>query len=190
MSEIHKLLSVAKTLQEKARALQIHYFSRRLHGEGDSVYSTLEPSWIHSGYELAMRLSDGEKLSDDERHLVEEIVSSHELPDGFTVSAFPGMPNSPQRIIHDGWKAGTPTWIFMGRTLSEYPAKDMGNGWIATSRTIPDKFYKLMDQNVPPTLWIAYHMNRPMGLTAMTSNVIGPATSFEELEEAVNQVKK
>lgn len=173
----------ANTLEEKAKIVWEHYQSRKL-------ASNLEPNWTHVAYDVVRKLSE-KSLTDteDDYHLAMEVISSHALPDGFSVAAFPGMPSSPMRIIHDGWKSGTPTWIFMGRSFPE-AAQDIGGGWVAVSRTLPDELFKMMEKNgAPATLWMAYHRDRQMGSSALTSNCVGPAISFRELMAAVEEEK-
>lgn len=175
---LSEAVNAAVTLKEKAIVVWQHYESRKLQSE-------LEPKWIHAGYEIVFKYING-SVTPEEKQFVQEIVSSHSLKDGYSVAAFPGTPSGPMRIIHDGWKSGTPTWIFMGRA-EPGAAKMIGDGWVAVQRSLPAAFYQLMDQKAaPPTLWIAYHLEKQMGVSAMTSNCIGPATSYDELLGAVN----
>lgn len=177
---ISKAISLAPTYKEKAQIVWDHYLSRQL------PVGSLEPNWVHVGYELVHKFILGEKLQPEELELTDQIIASHSLKDGHTVSAFPGQPKSPMRIIHDGWKAGTPTWIFMGRALTPESVIDLTSGWVAVKRTIPDDFYADMDQEAAPsTLWMAYRIDKQMGVTALTSNIIGPAISFSQLWEAI-----
>lgn len=165
-------------LKAQAKVVWEKYQSRKLD-------SALEPSWTHAGYELVKSFLDG-NLDEGNLSLVLEILHSDSLPDGSSVLAFPNQPKGPQRIIHDGWKAGTPSWIFMGRALSPENVKYLGERWVAVQRSLSPEMYKLIDPNMaPPTLWMAYHLDNQMGLTALTSNVIGPAIHFEELIEAI-----
>lgn len=186
-------IAAAKTYKDKAQVVWDHYVSRQLplaefsYPIGTLNKGTLEPSWVHFGYALIQKFVSDEKLDADELELVDQIIASHSLKDGHTVPAFIGQPKSPMRVIHDGWKAGTPTWIFMGRSLTPKSVVYLGSGWVAVQRTIPDEFYKDMDQQAaPPTLWMAYNNDQQMGITALTSNVIGPAVSFNQLWNAVN----
>ena len=194
-------IAAAPTYKAKAQVVWDHYVSRQLppaeladdpempNGKR-MVVGTLEPNWVHFGYALIHKFifsRVGEKLDADELELVDQIIASHSLKDGHTVPAFPGQPKSPMRIIHDGWKAGTPTWIFMGRAFTPKSAIHLGGGWVAVQRTIPDEFYKDMDkQAAPATLWMAYDANQQMGITALTSNVVGRAVSFNQLWDAVD----
>ena len=165
-------------LMEQAKTVWGKYESRKLN-------SALEPAWIHAGYELVKDFIDN-KLEEGNLSIVLEILHSHSLPDGSGVLAFPNQPKGPQRIIHDGWKAGTPSWIFMGRNLAPENVKYLGERWVAVQRSLPPEMYKLIDPSAaPPTLWMAYHLDNQMGLTALTSNVIGPAIYFEDLIETI-----
>jgi len=186
---LQEQLSQVASFRDKAKLVWEHYLSRKFPQPQPGVF-TLEPNWIHAGYELVKKLAEWDgvgKFPEDEEHLVIEICQSHGLKDGFSVPAFPGRPDSPMRIIHDGWKSGTPSWIFMGRALTPDSAIHLGAGWVAVQRTLPDDLYKMMDPKAAPaTLWMAYNVDQQMGLTALTSNVIGPAVSFSQLWEAVN----
>jgi len=183
---LSQAIAAAVDYKAKAQVVWDHYLSRQLPPATiDPVVGTLEPDWIHGGYEFVHKFVS-KKLDAYGLELVAQIIASHSLKDGQTVPAFPGQPKSPMRIIHDGWKAGTPTWIFMGRALTPKSVVHLGGGWVAVQRTIPDDFYKDMDQQAAPaTLWMAYKRDRQMGVTALTSNVIGPAISFNQLWEAV-----
>jgi len=190
MSELSERVSKEPSFRLKAKIVWEHYLSRRIPDREPGVF-TLEPNWIHAGYEVVKRFAEwdgvGKYPHEDEEHLVIEICQSHGLADGFSVPAFPGVPGGPQRIIHDGWKSGTPSWIFMGRALTPESVVHLGAGWVACQRTVPDELYKQMDQKAAPaTLWMAYNVDTQMGLTALTSNVIGPAVSFNQLWDAVN----
>jgi hypothetical protein len=174
---LSEAINSAKTLKDQAAIVWQHYVDRKLQNE-------LEPKWTHAGYECVKEYLEGNGNPDNQQ-LVTEIIHSHSLKDGFSVAAFPAMPSSPMRIIHDGWKSGTPTWIFMGR--SEPGATQLlDNGWVAVKRSLPDELYKMMDSSVaPPTLWIAYNLNRQMGTSALTSNCVGPTASLEDLKDAI-----
>jgi hypothetical protein len=163
----------AKDFKEKVQLICNHYEDRRLKNE-------LEPEWIHSGYEIAFRFTKEESLEKNEMYLLNQIVKSHSLPDGSSVHAFPDRPNSPMRIIHDGWKAGTPTWIFMGRNSEN--CVDLGSNWVAVSRTLPETLYAQLDKNIaPPTLWMAYNKKNKMSISDKDENIIGPAIYFEQI---------
>lgn len=190
---LHEQLTQTPGFREKCKLIWDHYLSRKIPDREPGV-ATLEPKWIHAGYEIIKKYAEwdgvGQNPADcgaDEEHLMIEICHSHGLKDGTSVPAFPGRPDSPMRIIHDGWKSGTPSWIFMGRTLTPDSVVHLGAGWVACQRILPDDLYKMMDPNAAPaTLWMAYNMDQQMGLTALTSNVIGPAMSFNQLWDAVN----
>lgn len=189
-TELSLAIAAAPTYKDKAQAVWNHYVIRQLPTvmlNNIVLRNELEPNWVHVGYSLIHKFILGEKLDAGELELVDQIIASHSLKDGHTVPAFPGQPKSPMRIIHDGWKAGTPTWIFMGRSLTPKSVVHLGGGWVAVQRTLPDEFFKDMDkQAAPATLWMAYNMDQQMGLTALTSNVVGPAVSFNQLWDAVD----
>lgn len=174
-------IQAANTLKEKANIVWKHYESRKLN-------SDLEPKWIHAAYEAVNKFVEG-TASDEEKQLAKEVVMSHSMKDGHSVPAFPEMPSSPMRIIHDGWKSGTPTWVFMGRGISPDSIQDIGEGWVAVKRTLPLEFYKDIDPTAPQTLWIAYHRDQQMGTSALTSNCVGPACSLDDLLNACFSAK-
>lgn len=176
---LRESLSLADSIEDKCKLIWQHYENRKL-------TNSFEPNWIHAGYELVYKYLQGEKLDSKSMQLVQEIVNSHSLEDGFSVPAFPEKPSGPMRIIHDGWKAGTPSWVFMGRSLTPESVVPLKNDWIAVQRTLPSSVYELIDSDqAPPTLWIAYNLNNQMGLTG--TNVIGPAIYFDELISVVEQ---
>lgn len=180
---------IAAVYKKKGQRLWEHYQSRKLPSEPTNGQELLplEPQWVHYGYDLIRKFVNDEVIEGDALNLLDQIIASHSLQDGSTIAAFPGQPNSPQRIIHDGWKAGTPTWIFMGRALTPDSVVHLGGGYVAVQRTVPDELYKMMDPKAAPaTLWMAYNLKEQMGMTALTSNVIGPAVSFGQLWDAVN----
>jgi hypothetical protein len=200
MSDIplYERVSQLQGFRERAKVIWDHYLSRQLPpgvATGRTMHRCLEPHWIHAGYEIVKKYAEWDgvgkypvSVEEGEEHLLIEICHSHALKDGFSVPAFPGQPNSPIRVIHDGWKAGTPSWIFMGRALTPDSVIHLGAGYVAVQRTLPTEIYNMMDkQAAPATLWMAYHFDQQMGLTALTSNVIGPAVSFNQLWEAVDQ---
>ena len=80
--------------------------------------------------------------------------------------------------MHDGWKIGSSTWVFMGR---KDHAKRLNDDWILVSRKIPDKIFSLnFDADLPNEVWIAYHRRRQMGFSPM-DNFIGPTPYLDDL---------
>src|SRR5687768_579777 len=117
--------------QKQAAEAWQTYQARRLR------QAEFEPNWIHASYELLRDYVEGKVRDREDKNMVKRILGSLTLPDGHEVYAFPGIPGSPVRIIHDGWKIGTPTWVFMGRTLPGSVVKDLGSGWVLVGRPIP-----------------------------------------------------
>lgn len=154
------------------------YLSRKL--------NQYEPEWTHYAYELVFKHINNQNLSQKDLHLIQQIIKSHSLPDGYSVPAIVGKPNGDFRIIHDGWKAGTPTWIFMGRKQDTvFPLK---NDWIAVKRTLPTHLYDLLNKELAPdTLWLAYHLKKQMKFESDES-CIGPAISYEQLINEMNRL--
>src|SRR5258708_7642066 len=134
---------------EKALVVWQHYERSKLRTE-------FEPKWIHAAYEVVREFLDG-RLRWDE---AAEFVSSHALADGFQDRA--------GRVVHDGWKVGTSTWVFMGRAAPG-AATALGGGWVAVRRTVPGGL--AVRNEVRPgwrACWIAYHLEQQMGFTALT----------------------
>jgi hypothetical protein len=160
--------------REQAAAAWKNYLERRL------KQSELEPNWIHATYELLRDYSEGKVRDRDDKQMVKAILASLTMPDCEEVKAFPGMPGSPVRIIHDGWKVGTSTWVFMGRALPGSLVEALGNGWILVDRPVPPEIRKRMTPDAP-ICYIAYHRDRQMGGSTFTAECLGPATSREEI---------
>lgn len=161
------------TLKEKAKRLWQRYQVRRRTDE-------YEPPWIHPGYELIKKYLDG-TIHKDERESAVGIIKSHDLKDGQIVSSF-GFEG---RVMHDGWKVGTPSWIFMGRKFCEPEIID--NGWIMISRELPDDIAAMVHRPNGARAWMAYHPQLQMGQTAMTSNCIGPSHTPEQVRRIARQ---
>lgn len=136
----------------------------------DSKNKEFEPQWTHQAFEIVKKNIDSQILDQKEQYFLKKIIQSYELEDGSEVSDFPNKP--PNRIIHDGWKAGSATWIFMGRKLCD--AVEKGD-WVIIHRTLPQDLYsKINSDFAPPTLWLAYHKRNQM-MIAENKNVVGPA---------------
>jgi hypothetical protein len=173
-------LSACKSWKGKALLVNDFYQSRR-------IDSSLEPMWIHGAYEIVKNYID-DTLQKDQIKFFYDIIRSHELPDGFEVPSMPNVPSSPIRIMHEGWKIGSPTWIFMGRNQLGASVHVSGD-WIAVKRTIPSEIYKLFDPQLPDTIWMAYNTKIQMGSMNSSQDVgeMGPAMDFEDLVEAIEK---
>lgn len=171
-------LSSCKTLKEKVSVILSHYASRKINGP-------LEPEWIHVAYELLQKFAD-DKASKNDYVLIKDLIASHEISDGSDVWSIPGIPSSPKRIIHDCWKVGSPTWVFMGRN-NPNSAFFLIDDWIAVRRKIPESIFKMFNQDLPDETWIAYNRKQQMGTTTTTANCIGPAFSWQQLINAVEE---
>jgi len=177
MSFLQEQISQKETFKEQVEVLKNFYLSKKMD-------SPLEPEWIHLSYELAFRYLDGVHLTDDEILDLNSVVQSHSLVDGTSVPAFPGVPNSPERMMHDGWKAGTATWVFMGRSSEN--AHILKNRWVAVSRTLPQALFEQINSNdTTDTLWIAYNLDFPFGSKYEQKKCIGPAIFYEDLKKIV-----
>jgi hypothetical protein len=59
--------------------------------------------------------------------------------------------------------------------------------WIAVRRKIPESIFKMFNQDLPDETWIAYNRKQQMGTTTTTANCIGPAFSWQQLINAVEE---
>lgn len=163
------------SLVEKCRAIWDHYLSRK---RNDSF----EPNWILRPYELAKLYAESEGkpdgFSDNDYFLLNETIKSHSQKNGNEVPVKTGFPNEGSRVMHDCWKAGSFTWIFMGRA----EAKDafLHKEFVILSRTLPDDLYKVIDKSIfaPQTLFAAYN------LFDVSKNT-GPAVCLDDLLNAL-----
>lgn len=169
------------SLQDKAKRIWDHYLERRLP-------NNMEPVWTHAAYELIQRYSvDPMTIKEAELRLVKDTIYSHEMPDGVEVPSFSNVPQSPTRIIHEGWKIGTPTWIFMGRNDETGKVISLGQGWIGVIRFVPEELHHHFDPQLPKGIWIAYNLKDQMGMTAKTANCVGPSLYFYEMVQALEK---
>jgi hypothetical protein len=159
-----------KNPREKAEIIWEFYCTRKLTID-------LEPSWTHPSYLLVEKYLNNTIKKNELPQLV-EVIKSHEQQDGKEVLQFVNRPSGPVRIMHEGWKIGSPTWVFMGRNLHPKATQYLGNGWIAVCREVPSELYKLFDPSIPNLVWIAYHRDRPMTFTE-SENCIGPAVFYD-----------
>jgi hypothetical protein len=180
MTFLYEQINSKETFKEQVEVVKNYYLSKKMD-------SPLEPEWIHLSYNLAFRYLDGEYLSDDEILDLNSIVESHCLADGFSVPSFPGFPNSSERIMHEGWKAGTATWVFMGRNTQN--AHILKGKWVAVSRSLPHDLFNLLDrEGISDTLWIAYNLDFPFGSKNDSKKCIGPALFYEDLKDVVSSI--
>lgn len=169
-------LKSCKNPREKAQIIWDFYQSARLQ-------SDLEPVWIHPDYELVQKYLEN-SIKKEELLRVAELIKSHEMPDGTEVSQYRGKPKSPVRIVHQGWKIGSPTWVFMGRNLHPNATQYLGKGWVAVCREVPSDLYKLFDSSIPNLVWVAYSLNKSM----TDEDWIGPAVFYDEFILALERV--
>lgn len=155
------------------------------HYEDRKLKNNFEPEWTHECYYL-MQKAINHKLNDLEFWIASEVVKSHSLADGTSVPVNKKQPNGEERIIHDGWKAGSISWIFMGRSLSSESIVPLSDNWIAVQRTLPDDIYALIDDTLAPaTLWMAYNTKLPFNILSEKKNCIGPSIYFEDLQKCI-----
>lgn len=176
---LQEQINSQETFKEQVEVLKNFYLLRKMD-------SPLEPEWIHLSYNLAFRYLSDEYLSDEDLLKLHSIVTSHSLDDGFVVPSIPGMPNLPDRIMHDGWKAGTATWVFMGRNAES--AHILKNRWVAVNRSLPKDLFELIDNDgISDTLWIAYHLDHPFGPNDQQEFCVGPTMFYEDLKKVIQE---
>jgi len=179
---IAKKLKEAKNQPEKVEFIWDFYLSRKLS-------SAHEPAWTHAAYELCLKFLNKDIVI-EQLQLLNEVIKSHELQDGSEVHSFAKKPNSPVRIMQDGWKIGSPSWIFMGRNLPDSEVFEIEDGWIGVCRTIEDKYMSNFI-GVPNWSWMAYNLTDQMGMSGETNNVIGPSLYVDDIVRAVeDKIKK
>lgn len=158
---------------EKCSFLWDHYVSRQRQDE-------FEPSWVLKPYLLIKRFLDLEgnadaAFSEEDYFMLNETIKSHLQKDSTEVPIRTGFPNEASRIMHDCWKAGSFSWLFMGRLET----KDVfeHKGFVVISRTLPDHLYDLLDKDfAPQTLFAAYNKTDD-------SKNVGPAICIDDLIE-------
>jgi hypothetical protein len=142
-----------------------------------------EPSWTLSPYSIVKKALDNKDnldavLNEHDFFLISETIKSHYQKNGIEVPIKTGFPNEGSRIMHDCWKAGSFTWIFMGRTECQ---PFLNGNYTVISRKIPDDMYDLLDKEyAPQTLFAAYDR-------LDESKNIGPAVTLESLLNEINK---
>jgi len=172
--DIEKFSSLESPLS-KCSFIWDHYISRKR-------LDDYEPSWALSPYSTVKKAIDNkdnlEVLTERDYFLINETIKSHLQKDGTEVPIRTGFPNEGSRIMHDCWKAGSFTWIFMGRI--ECQAFLHGN-YAVISRRLPDDMYDLLDKDyAPQTLFAAYDR-------LDESKNIGPAVTLEYLLREIDK---
>lgn len=154
----------------KAKKLWEFYQSRQRTDE-------CEPTWVLWPYSM---MRDYGGLVAEDKGNADTMIGNLSISDGTVQEAFPGLPGSPLRIIHEGCKIGTPSWVFMGRNLADSVVERKGD-LVICGRKVPRQYR----HSGHAAAWIAYSLNEPMGSTALTSNVFGPCLTRAELEQAI-----
>ncbi len=128
-------------------------------------------------YDASEEDSDADMLKQFEENTLDSLL----IPDGFVAS---GGGFFPDRVIHDGFKVGTTSWIFMGRKNSPVvPIKYHGHTLYATNRTIPDEIARKLKTTHPElgfTMWCAYDLDGKYGVE------IGPCFSLDQIQQAAD----
>lgn len=166
---IQEKIKSASSTKEQCKIIWNHYLSRRL-------TTDFEPSWIHHPYKAVKDFLD--KKPDQDLFILKEVIKSHLQKDATEVPIKTGFPKEGTRLMHDCWKAGSFTWIFMGRIFCQdiFQHKD----YVVINRKLPDDIYQLLDKNIAPqTLYSAYKKEE--------NSFVGPAISLEQLIAHLNQ---
>lgn len=171
MATLSENLRRVKNERAKARLMWEHYVSRQR-------TDNLEPKWIHPAYKLAREMAEGRRLDPNDITMFRQMIGSHELEDGTIVPSSNDMPTG---VMHDGWRVGTTSWVFMGRKKAANIAGETGekSSWVLVGRTIP----KTIQSDFGDSIYIAYNLNCPVGMgpTDWKANVVGPAASVQEV---------
>lgn len=159
-----------------------HYQGRKLTGD----QAACEPEWTHPAYQgIRDWIDRPEQFDDDETADIADLIlgiSDHTLRQE---ESWP----FPPRLVHEGWKVGTPTWVFLGRAAGHVERYD--DDLVLCCRTIPaDCRNHLKSIDNCWDCWIAYSLTEPMGSSAMTANCYGPCLSKDDLIEAIEQEAK
>lgn len=159
---------------QAARAAWQFHLSRRLTGD----LQKYEPNWVHPIYQMAKDYLDyperfqGDDLEDAANTLL--AVADHRI----VTQEWLGM----GRLIHEGWKVGTPTWAFMGRGTGHLSFAPGNADLVVCCRVIPPELRGYFpDTGGCWEVWIAYSKSEPLGATALTANCYGPCECKDEL---------
>jgi len=156
---------------ERCSFLWEHYLSRKRQ-------DNFEPLWVLKPYSLVKSFLDLEGktegvFTEQDYFVLNETIKSHVQRDGTEVPIKTGFPNEGSRIMHDCWKAGSFSWLFMGRTAAQDIFEH--KGFVVLSRALPDHLYDLLDKDfAPQTLFAAYSVEND-------SKNIGPAVCVDDL---------
>lgn len=181
---VRQLYSLSKTL--KTRYLE----SARRKG------SRYEPSWQLDPFDAAFEMDEsginaikGRFGADDGEIDVMgalDEISSLMIKDG-TVYTYKSEIFG-KRVIHDGFKVGTTSWVFMGRrnsplTLARTDKNGMYQGQevCVIQRRIPLDIFKILQpQQSEPIVWAGYFMN-----PYLCSELFGPYKTKKEILDAI-----
>ena len=86
------------------------------------------------------------------------------------------------RVIEGGAKVGTTLWIFAARNQCQ---PEEYKGWVILNRS-PAKEYEGFPK--PGPVYMAYHPDKQMGLSAMTGDEIGPCPTLADTKASIDAV--
>jgi hypothetical protein len=154
-----------------------------------------EPKWVLHPYSIAYDYMksglDGlrEYYGDEKSSTLVEYATNDltglDIEDGTVYESFP----FPARVIHDGFKVGTTSWVFMGRRNSNVevlttPKNSIygGEDIYVVSRIIPPEINKKLKKKHPelePVVYCGYSLNDKIKVD------IGPCITSDEVADVV-----
>lgn len=156
-----------------------------------------EPKWTLNPFDMAYDFVNGGLKSIKENwsfdgsdeeicKSVLDYLSPLFIADGTVYESFP----FPPRIIHDGFKVGTVSWVFMGRKHSNVevlntPKKSVygGEKIYVVNRIVPSEIFKNIECNHPeiePFVYCGYSLDKDIKVN------IGPCISLDHIVDVIN----
>ena len=156
-----------KNLEKRIHRLIAFYEARRIR---NFPLGDVEPSWTLVPFTSLYRWKAGER-SEEDRESAEDAVTSLELSGLYDDLWF----------IEDGFKVGTTSWVFMGRSLPEAEIIPCENDVVIVSRTPSASTIKAMRaagcKTGVATWWIAYSLTVPLHVQG-----VGACKDFDRLD--------
>lgn len=190
-------------IKEMCKVLVDRYERSRIEGEG-------EPPWVLSPFDIAYGYMEGgieavrhaidadeDSSTEELESMVEESLGGLLVADG---SVCRGGGIFPDRVIHDGFKIGTTSWVFMGRASSPvHKVATPKNGpyrgaeMYVVGRAIPKELQRMIVRPHPeldPVVYCGYFFKD--GSSRGNKHVpnvgfveVGPCMTLSEVEDVV-----
>lgn len=180
-------MTKAEQRHKTATSLLALYESRRLTGDK----AKYEPDWIHPGEEDFALYVQGKVTDKEMLACIEERLDGLK---GWQRPSFFMHPLFGPRIVHEAFKVGSPSWVFLGRNLPSTRLEMFGDEHVICGRATPDEVRLVARKHGLEVLvdqtWIGYSKTDRMGDTAMTANVYGPCNSLAELIADLKEDRK